>query len=289
MVVTDGDCVCEPGKTLVSGHCCWPGQDFGSARKACMGKPTSCPADRVAAADGCITHAMQARRDSMVLVPAAKVELAAYPNAKRSGIVEVASFQLDEGEVTVGAYAACVRAEKCAKPGPPSESKKASVQAQEPLCNWGKPGRDAHPMNCLSQAEAAAFCAWRERRLPTEEEWQAAAEGGEKRTYPWGAEAPADRACWDGAGSKAGAGKRTSTCASKSFASGKSAQGAFDLAGNVWEWTSSCLDADCKEVVARGGAWFNGTASSLKGALRQGEGKTTSSPGLGFRCARANE
>jgi sulfatase modifying factor 1 len=289
MVVTDGDCVCDPGKVLVSGHCCWPGQDFGAASKACVGKPTSCPAGRVPAVDGCITHAIQARRDAMVIVPAGKVELAPLTVAKRSGAAEVAAFQLDEAEVTVTAYGACVRAGKCAKPGPPSETKKAPARAQEPLCNWRKPGRDAHPMNCVSQAEAKAYCEWKHKRLPTEEEWQAAAEGGEGRVYPWGSEVPGDRACWDGAGSKLGAGKRAGTCVVKSFPSGKSAQGAFDLAGNVWEWTSSCFDADCKEVSVRGGAWYNEGVSSLKGALRQAEAATTSSPGLGFRCARGND
>jgi serine/threonine-protein kinase len=232
---------------------------------------------------------MHARRDGMVLVPAAKVELASFPSAARTGLVEVAAFQLDEAEVTVAAFSACVRAGMCAKPGPPTESKKASARAQEPLCNWRKPGREAHPMNCVRQAEAKAFCEWKHKRLPTEEEWQAAAEGGERRAYPWGTELPADRACWDGAGSNVGAGKRANTCAARSFPSGKSAQGAFDLAGNVWEWTSSCLDGGCTEVSVRGGAWFNESASSLTASVRQGEVATVSSPGLGFRCARGNE
>jgi hypothetical protein len=287
MVLTDADCVCEPGKVLVSGHCCWPGQDFGTQSKACVGKPVSCPAGHVPAIDGCITREVHARRDGMVIAPAAKVELAAHPNAAKSGAVEVATFELDEAEVTVGAYQACVRAGACAKPGPPTETRKATVRAQESLCNAGKPGRDAHPMNCVSQEEAKAYCAWKKRRLPTEEEWQAEAEGGQARAYPWGAEAPADRACWDGAGNRAGAGKRAGTCPVKTIASGKSAHGAFDLAGNVWEWTSSCIDAECKQSSVRGGGWFNDAPSALKASVRQGEAPTTRSPGLGFRCARA--
>jgi formylglycine-generating enzyme len=271
MVLTDGDCVCEPGKVLVSGHCCWPGQDFGASTKACVGKPTVCPSGRVPAVEGCITVAAHARREGMVLVPAATVELAPVPGAARSGSVAVASFQLDEGEVSAGAYMACVRAGACAKPGAPTETKRSPARVQEPLCNARKPGREAHPMNCVSRDEAAAYCAWKKKRLPTEEEWQAAAEGGEKRPFPWGNDAPADRACWDGPGSNVGAGKRANTCATKSFASGKSAQGAFDLAGNVWEWTSSCLDAPCNEAIARGGAWFNETPGALKTSLRQPE------------------
>jgi formylglycine-generating enzyme required for sulfatase activity len=286
MVLTDTDCVCEPGKVLVSGHCCWPGQDFGTQSKACVGKPLACPAGLSPAIDGCVTHEVRARREGMLHVPASTVELAPFASAARSGRVEVAAFELEESEVTVAAYESCVRAGACAKPGSPTETPKASSRAQEPLCNAGKARRAAHPMNCVSQEEAQAYCAWKKRRLPTEEEWQAAAEGGEGRPYPWGTEPPAGRACWDGAGSAAGAGKREGTCAVKSIARGKSAQGAFDLAGNVWEWTSSCIDASCKQASVRGGSWVNQAAGTLRGAMRQGEAPATRSPGLGFRCAR---
>jgi serine/threonine-protein kinase len=224
----------------------------------------------------------------MVLVTAGKIELEAVPNAAKTGAAEVAAFELDDAEVTVAAYEECVRAGACAKPGAPTEMRKATTRAQEPLCNAGKPGRGAHPMNCVNREEAKAYCAWKHRRLPSEEEWQLAAEGGEGRRYPWGAEVPGDRACWDGAGNRAGAGKRAGTCAVKAFAGGKSAHGAFDLAGNVWEWTSSCIDADCKQVSVRGGAWFNDGPTALRASLRQGESPATRSPGVGFRCARSN-
>jgi formylglycine-generating enzyme required for sulfatase activity len=288
MHLTDTDCVCDPGRVLVSGHCCWPGQDFGTQSKACVGKPVSCPADHVPSVEGCVTREARARREGLVSVPATTITLVEYPGAERSGAVEVAAFELDETEVTVAAYDACVRAGACAKPGPPTATPKAPSRDQEPLCNAGKPGRAAHPMNCVSQEEAKAYCAWKKRRLPTEEEWQGAAEGGERRAYPWGAEPPADRACWDGAGSSAGAGKRGGTCPVKAFARGKSPQGAFDLAGNVWEWTASCVDAACKQAMVRGGSWVNQAAGVLRGAMRQGEAPTTRSPGLGFRCARTS-
>jgi formylglycine-generating enzyme required for sulfatase activity len=87
----------------------------------------------------------------------------------------------------------------------------------------------------VSQADAAAYAAWRGHRLPTEAEFQRAAYGtsdGRERLHPWGDESPLPRhgvfdfTSWDP--QPAG-----------SHPAGRSAWGVDDLVGNGWEWTST--------------------------------------------------
>jgi formylglycine-generating enzyme required for sulfatase activity len=88
--------------------------------------------------------------------------------------VNLAAFEIDVTKVTVAAYRACVNAGACLGP--------ASGQA----CNGLEVSRDNHPVNCVDPGDAARFCAWAGKRLPTEAEWEKAARGIDGRTYPWG-------------------------------------------------------------------------------------------------------
>jgi formylglycine-generating enzyme required for sulfatase activity len=147
---------------------------------------------------------------------------------------------MDVTEVTAEAFSACVKAVKCRKP------------AAGDFATFGTAGREGHPVNWVDWNQAAAFCTWAGKRLPTEEEWEWAARGAERgTTYPWGDDPPADQLCWNG-GSVQRKAKGLGTCAAGSLAEGSSPQGVADLVGNVWEWTST---TDGAGKVARGNGW----------------------------------
>ena len=96
------------------------------------------------------------------------------------------------------------------------------------------PGTALEPVTGVTWQEAADYCRWLSGklgvtvRLPTEAEWELAARGTEKLKYPWGNE-------WDErAATSTESGGRVR--AVKSYPAGRSPFGAYDMAGNVWEW-----------------------------------------------------
>jgi formylglycine-generating enzyme required for sulfatase activity len=188
--------------------------------------------------------------------------------------VSFPTFFLQIDEVTVVQYARCMTAGKCSPAG------------TDDFCNAGRPGRDLNPINCVSHAQAAAYCAWLGRRLPTEDEWEFAASGKAKRLYAWGNTPPAGRVCW---------GRRAEgTCDVSSFDAGSTPEGLHDITGNVWEWTSSdycpydpAVACAHDQKVARGGGWFSSDPSVVRTQVRQGYPPATKSANVGIRCAKA--
>jgi formylglycine-generating enzyme required for sulfatase activity len=200
--------------------------------------------------------------------------------------VYVDGFYIDQYEVTVAQYQACVAAGQCREPGKGRN------------CNWEIGGRGTHPINCVSWEDAQAFCAWQEKRLPTEAEWEKAARGTDGRSYPWGEEmATCDRVVMAVGGSGCGEGR---TWPVGSRPSGASAYGVFDMAGNVWEWVWDWYGSGYyargedqnpqgpsggSRRVLRGGSWKSANAQLLRVSNRRMEDPTLRLDFNGFRCA----
>jgi formylglycine-generating enzyme required for sulfatase activity len=113
----------------------------------------------------------------------------------------------------------------------------------------GAPQLADHPATELTFDDASAFCAWAGARLPTGDEWEAAARGRDARPWPWGETFDPERcACVE-----AGAGWTEPV---RAHPDGAGPSGAEQLAGNVWEWVADASDADGWRAV-RGGSYLD--------------------------------
>jgi formylglycine-generating enzyme required for sulfatase activity len=140
------------------------------------------------------------------------------------------------------------------------------------------------PVVGISFWEAEAFCNSAGGRLPTEQEWEAAARGPARLEYPWGNE-------WtDGIANSREAGLRVTSPVGLFPRSRSKTLGLEDMAGNVWEWTSSLYDPRAKELgasrVLRGGGWFL-DARDCRSACRYVAHPTYRYDRIGFRPARS--
>jgi formylglycine-generating enzyme len=258
---------CPSGTRFVGGYCVTPTADAGAVVEATEDAGPPPP-------------------PGMVLIPRGTLTMGSNdgePNEKPVHPVQMKAFWMDATEVTVEAFAECVRAGAC------------SGFPIDPLCNSGRQaGRLNHPVNCVTATEAEEYCRWAHKRLPTEVEWEYGARGGDARVYPWGDSSPAGQACWNGEGNNVGRGARKSTCPVGSFPAGKSPFGLLDMAGNVMEWTSSGFSDDYERDrsegtrVVRGGSWEHGNPNSVRAALRVRSGVESRVRHLvGFRCAQS--
>ncbi len=204
--------------------------------------------------------------------------------------VTVPEFEIDENQVTVAAYQACLDAGACTEPAP---------------CSDGEDG-DEHPVRCVSWFQADEYCGWAGKRLCTEAEWEKAARGTDGRKYPWGNEpATCEYAVFNEEGGAANRGCGTgSTWPVGSKPAGASPYGVLDMAGNLFDWVEDdglvnyedaptdgsawVEDPRGYDRVARGGAYFSSTPSVLRASHRSAHRSELDDGTHGIRCCRSN-
>jgi formylglycine-generating enzyme required for sulfatase activity len=232
-----------------------------------------------------IGSTMVSDKDSMTLlfIPAGEFTMGSDigDNEKPIHKVYLDGFWIDQTEVTNKMYELCQSAGVCLTPIRPSSETRSDY--------YGNPQFENYPVIYVTWSMAKTYCEWANRRLPTEAEWEKSARGIDERIYPWGNEIDKTFANYN---SYVG-----DTTAVGSYESGKSPYGAYDMAGNVWEWTSSLhqpypYDAtDGREDlsssgsrVLRGGSWHL-NHWLVRSAIRLGlERMSFTDNDFGFRC-----
>jgi formylglycine-generating enzyme required for sulfatase activity len=214
-------------------------------------------------------------------------------------------FAIQRTEVTRGAFARFVSATGWIPGGSCSFLADGPTNRwdSDATHDWRNPGfaqSDAHPVVCVSHAEAQAYAKWlsaktgRRFRLPSGDEWEYAARAGTTGQRWWGEAPPcafanvADRAraaahnrgivdpqrffdCDDG---------HVHTAPVASFLPNR--WGLHDMLGNVWEWTSDCAPTGCAAYIDRGASWTN-SPRYLRAAARHPDAADARTTVLGFR------
>jgi iron(II)-dependent oxidoreductase len=212
-------------------------------------------------------------------------------DAKPIHEVTIKTFDMSKTAVTVEQYAECVIKGGCTEPGAGD------------YCNWGKSGRQLHPINCVDWNQAQAYAKFKGARLPSEAEFEyAATSGGKNQKYPWGNDEPTcDKVVMKGNGGYGCGANGTMPVCSKP--KGNTAQGLCDMSGNVWQWVQDKYHDSYKGVpvdgsasegvgysrVVRGGSFIYFVASRLRVDFRASHVPDMRYGLIGFRLAKSRE
>jgi formylglycine-generating enzyme required for sulfatase activity len=229
-------------------------------------------------------------RGEMVPLPGGHVtigsaEEVAFADETPAWSTDVASFKIERFEVSNRQYRLCVRAGTCTKP------QDTSSYERDDLLDY--------PVVTVTAFQAAAYCRWLGRRLPSEVEWEWAARGAEGHNWPWGDPPPDEErlnVSFDPSGGE-------NLQPVDSHRNGATPDGVFNLAGNVMEWTASlyqpypydpleALWADGNpntapdNLVIRGGSFMTGLQQARPTARLEAK-PSAQREDLGFRCAQS--
>jgi formylglycine-generating enzyme required for sulfatase activity len=229
---------------------------------------------------------------TLVYIPAGKFrmgsranDLSSQSDEKPQRSVTLSAFWIDQIEVTNKFYRSCIQAGVCTR--------------QSVIETWDVYHNDSYygdyPAILVDWENAKAYCEWVGRRLPTEAEWEKAARGPHARIYPWGNEPPASHLL--NYGDNIG-----HPTAVRSYKDGMSPYGAYDMAGNVFEWVSDWYSYDYYRMatsfnplgpeggqrhIRRGGS-YESSASLVRTANRVNVSQRAGGlADTGFRCALA--
>ncbi len=234
------------------------------------------------------TAALGADATNMVLIPKGEFNMGGNDHTdEMPHQVVLDAYYIDKYEVANDRYEAFMKA----------TNHPAPAYWDDPRLN-----KPEHPVVGVNWYDAVAYCGWAAKRLPTEAEWERAAQGPTGSHLPWGHDIDSAKANY---GQMVG-----KTTPVDSYPDGVSAHGVYNMAGNVFEWVSDWYDPNYFQMspalnpqgpsagynfaqqgsvkVLKGGSWL-APKTSLHTSHRFWNQPENNSygVGLGFRCAKS--
>jgi len=140
--------------------------------------------------------------------------------------------------------------------------------------------KGSSPMKNVSWDAARSKCDDEGKRLCTEEEWEKVCKGKKNLRFPYGNQWNPDKCNTQNA-----SGEKRTPASSGSFASCRSDFGAYDMSGNIREWTATNFSATLEDKVVRGGSWASPDWAS-RCAYRYNALSNIKDNETGFRCCK---
>jgi len=231
-----------------------------------------------------------------VHIPAGRFSCGGDPQAFQSldrSEVDLGDYFMGRTEVTFAEYLEYLNDPEVRKQRSPAGEDEVEEKERQPGTllverqpdgTWALSSRvgPGSPLCSVSQSNAVEYARWRTRkedkwryRLPTDEEWEKAARGADRRAHVWG-EYLIRAFSWSAALPRPRLPNRLAV-----FSADESVYGVRDMAGSVDELTSSQLSR--RWVTRRGGNWQSSDPQNLRVANRNGRLATGRGTETGFR------
>jgi len=232
----------------------------------------------------------------LVLIPEGEFQMGSADKASPQHTVYLDAYQIDKTEVSNVQYAMCVADGKCTEPANNYSVMRSNYYDDSEYADY--------PVIYASWEQAARYCAWADRHLPTEAQWEKAARGTDGRIYPWGNTFDGtllnycDASCqnsWKDGRFEDG---YIETSPVGEYPLGASPYGVLDMAGSVFEWVADWYAPYSQDYqrnptgpdsgqdkIMRGGAWGD-DVNQVRSDVRSNINPNKWMDFIGFRCAR---